>query len=582
MKIWALSPGNPPRRFGWADAVFLCLSPIIAFVLLRIAPLQQYGYLDPWLYTGGGQILRQLIECYQYPYYLVRFPVLLLNQWFGQLAGEPYAGYVLLRYSLVLVSGGLLYEMVRRSHGRTAAALGYLFLFCSPHFVRAINWDLTIFLSIPAALAGAAIWLQQSERCDWRHGMAGAMFCLTFHSHVFTMVAVGCFGLGLLLTQLWERRSCMVLLGQSALAAAGFCAVWLAGWWYYHIQFGTKSPLLFWEVTKAAMAAGSDYATSHARPFASWAFVNTYWWVPYLWLVAGWVLTRRSEDGRGRFTERTVMVTATLFGVFYLAYRFVLGRFVIEEAYYFSHIWAVFCLLIPVVCAQMLRRESRSVLLGALIATVWILLAGLAAARQLLGWSLLNWANGVTAISATVLVALAGLIMARGMKWRAWRWSGFLGFIAATQILSVISPHHGVYGNKNRALERDTYRAGIELAHTWARHARANQIPLQWYGRPGDTYSIWSASFTTLGDTLHSKWSETAMPTLSAYELDRLRMDNFGVLLLVTLDVGDFPAAHAALDAAGLEYRELERVTVAKGEVKFFIEVLHYTPLPPS
>src|SRR5439155_18563052 len=109
VEIGTAAPAAAARRYLiWLDAAFLLLSPVAAWAILQINLINQAGYLDPWLYTGYGQVFEQLVQTYGWRYYALRFPVIFLNSLCC--AGDaPVVGYALLRYGLFLVAGVPLY-----------------------------------------------------------------------------------------------------------------------------------------------------------------------------------------------------------------------------------------------------------------------------------------------------------------------------------------------------------------------------------------------------------------------------------------------------------------------------------------
>jgi len=227
--------GGP--RWTWRDFAFLLITPVLAWWALRITLFMQHAYADPWFYTGAGQEFPTLVKQYGWAYYYVRFPIMFVNTLFCQ-GEEGVFGYVLLRYVIILISGGTLYGMALQQFGRLPARAAFLFLFLNPQYIAVTNWDLTPFLSVPAALTGAALWLWDGRRRGLKTFLAGAMFCVSINCHIFTITAVGCFIGGMSLAHLLWRSPWQRWLLEYGCAAAGFVAMWTAGWLYYRSVFG--------------------------------------------------------------------------------------------------------------------------------------------------------------------------------------------------------------------------------------------------------------------------------------------------------------------------------------------------------
>jgi hypothetical protein len=563
---------------AWHDLFFILVAPVAAWWMLDINLFPQAGSVDPWFYTGVGQIFNSLVDVYGWPYYLVRFPITFVNRLCCRNA-YPDVGYILLRYLLVVGAGGSLYSMALKKMGRPAAMIGYLYLFCNPLFLRVIAWDLTPFLSVPAALAGAAIWLHSEKEAMWRYPLAGGLFCISVNSHIFTSTAIACFLMAAIIAHLLSKRPirdlAVALLGM----LVGFAAVGALGWWYYYELVGPIDPLLFWKVNRAVLAAGSDYALTHARPFWTWAAQETYFYVPYLWIAAALILRRGLVEKK---TYWTILLASILYGAFYLLYRFMLGRFVIEAHYYFGHIWAVCYLLVPLVAAQAAQQTNLSywiVLVFMLISLPADWLVGMHNRGQI-EWLTRAW--GVYgAVAVALLAAVAGIACLRLFKSHRGVAIASLGLFCATlQFLSIL-PHASreVYGIPPQAHRRDLYMVGIQHAKLWATYARKEQIPLLWYQSAPDDLDISSVVFTTFGDALHNKWQHGGMPNIGEYERQRLAEPGKCYLFLLAKNPDDIQQGKKALAAAGLESTTLEQTVLASGSLKIFAEIVQYINL---
>ena len=185
---------NAPVRLApralLAEWLLVLLAPLAAWWLFGIVLINQDSFIDPWIYVGYGRAFTVFQTMFGWPYYAVRFPVVMLNALF--LTGDhPLIGYAALRYLLLLSCAIPLYLWSRKTFGRSAAALGYLFLICNPLFPRIILWDLTTFVSVPMALAGMALWLW-SDRASSRF-LSGVLMMASIASHAFTGSAIATF-----------------------------------------------------------------------------------------------------------------------------------------------------------------------------------------------------------------------------------------------------------------------------------------------------------------------------------------------------------------------------------------------------
>src|SRR5262249_36110355 len=118
--------------------------------------------------------------------------VIFLSHEFTQALG-PMAGYVALRYAILVFVGGLLFVWARRTFGIGIATLSYLFLLCNPFFPRLLLWDYVQYLSVPLALAGMLVWYIPTQHPIVRAAAAGFLFSAAIASHFFVASAVGIF-----------------------------------------------------------------------------------------------------------------------------------------------------------------------------------------------------------------------------------------------------------------------------------------------------------------------------------------------------------------------------------------------------
>src|SRR5215510_6731412 len=348
------------RRSLIYEALFLSLAPLVTWIVVGIVLINQDNFIDPWYYTGYGRIFPVLHALFDWPYYATRFPVIGLNEAASLL--PPVIGYGVLRYLLLLLCGLPLYVWARQSFGRGVACVSYLFLFWNPLLPRILLWDLTIFVSVPLALAGAAVWLLSEGRTPRLRVIAGALWMASIASHPFTATAIGVFVLVQSIRRIRNHEILQLLRHDFLPAAAGAGVCLLVGFIYYRVRIGPFDPMTFLTVTLDAVSAGNSFAESHRTPVLSWAAREYHVYVPLLCVILGGILLRR------RLLANTAAsgvwwFALAYFGV-YLVYQLVFGRFVLETFYYFAHLAIVVFLLVPVILAELAstvdgRRKAR-------------------------------------------------------------------------------------------------------------------------------------------------------------------------------------------------------------------------------
>ncbi|MGH7102952.1 MAG: hypothetical protein ACREFJ_11200, partial [Acetobacteraceae bacterium] len=179
----------PPAPPSAPEIAFLLLAPVAAVIVFHISVINQAGYVDPEFYTGYGYSFARMWREFGPTYYAIRFPVIFLNEIFQRI-GHGLAGYELLRLLIFWGCGIPLFLMTRRLYGAAIACAAYAFLFLNPLLPFAVLWDLTIFVSVPAALSGMAFWHLRAKRTLILSTISGFLFCVSVNSHAFTGTAI--------------------------------------------------------------------------------------------------------------------------------------------------------------------------------------------------------------------------------------------------------------------------------------------------------------------------------------------------------------------------------------------------------
>ncbi|HYM02446.1 MAG TPA: hypothetical protein VET85_05820 [Stellaceae bacterium] len=545
------------RALRLREIAFLFAAPVAAWWAFGIDLINQNGYLDPWFYTGLGQIFPRLVELHGYTYYqTLRFPVIFLNALFCSHI-DPVLGYALLRYALLLGCGAPLYLFARSRYGAGVAACAYLFLFCNPLLPRVLLWDLSTFVSVPTALAGMLVWLSGGAPRWPSRLAAGALFTLSLCAHLFTATAIACFlAVEVAATLLGEKRWRNLAIDAACLAAAGAAVIGL-GILYGILRTGFFYPTLLWKMNVAAAFAAQDYTLRHAVPLSDWIAVATYAYVPPLLVLAAIALLRRRL-----FTlaiEARVTWFAALYVAFYAFDRFVLGGFVIEQFYYFAHLTIVVYLLVPIVIGAIADKAGRAASVALAAFAVVLILFPLAnrldvarAASFYDGWvGSLPMAAIYAALAAGFVAALA----VPALRGRALLPLAVLGAALLQFPVFLSPPHRAVFDHRWIARERGVYRAAIGFTRVIDAYDRPGRRIITWYapqGHPSLLAPVWSG--TGFGDTLNDNFGAYGMPVLGDRERARLADTAYRYVLLLAeseREIDDGIAALAGMGAAG-------------------------------
>ena len=534
-----------------SEWLLILLAPVAAWAVFGIVLINQDGYVDPWLYLGYGRAFNVLHAMFDWTYYGVRFPVVMLNEFF--VGGDhPVAGYVALRYLLLLACGIPVYLWARATYGRYAAVIGYLFLFCNPLLPRILLWDLTTFVSVPMALAGMAVWLL-SERVSGRF-LSGALMMGAIASHAFTGTAIGTF-LGVQAVRRirsWEWRS---LMRNDVLATAlGAAAAFVVGCLYYYAELGPYDfdPRVIVNVTVAAAGAGEGYAAVNHTPFLVWAAREFHVYVPLLCVAISAPLLGR------RALENSTIAAAWWWGMLYTGmyyvYQLVFGRFVLETFYYFAHLSLVVFLLVPVIVGELKRAQPQrnAVLVWSVGITALVLLPLTHHIAPAFGkWLETTAYDNRTALGIVGALTGVSIVFTRPLIRRGAALAVLGVFLLLVQTLTFSnSAHRWVFDSQHRARELGVYLAAVQMMDVFASNSTPDAPVLLWYCGP--QRSILSVASTASLHTVNSPWAnEPCQPRLGEYERKRLTSIQPRYVLMLSEDPGTFARQEASLKDDG-------------------------------
>src|SRR5262245_43709575 len=253
--------------------------PVAAVIGLGMTLLDQFGYIDPEFYTGYGQAFERMWHAFGLTYYAARFPVIALNE-ASQALFPGLPGYAIARILVFLSCAVPVYLLTRRLYVPPVAIAANAFLVLNPLLARILLWDLTTFLSIPAALGGIALWYLSPGAWSPLVLLGGFLFGVSINSHVFTGTAIGVF---VAIEAAFAARrpggirwmACrLVTVGAGALVCLGL------GLLYYWTHVGYVAPQQLWTVTLGAVRAGQQYVSVTFLPFSAYFAVNYEIYVP--------------------------------------------------------------------------------------------------------------------------------------------------------------------------------------------------------------------------------------------------------------------------------------------------------------
>jgi hypothetical protein len=552
-----LSPPEPTTaraRLRWFDAAFLLASPLLAWLVFDINLINQDTYVDPWFYTGYGQSFEKMVEVYRWPYYALRFPVIFLNTLCCS-GDAPVAGYSLLRYALVLLAGVPLFILAQRHFGRVAAICSYLFLFCNALFLRVILWDLTPFVSIPAALAGICIWLLSEK---WRltgRFVAGALFAASINAHIFTLTAIGCFVAVDSAMSLGSAESRRRLVRELTAAILGAVAMIALGTIYYIVRIGVFDPRMLFSVNLFALRAGSSYVAANTRPFLVWIVGATYVCVPVMLLAATIAMRRAMARSRA---ERVIVGFLAVYCAFYAVYCYFRGGFILHTFYYFGHLTIAVYLIVPVVVGLLVRLTglARSIAVAFVLGLLLPVVALRVEIERASGFfnTIITGLPRLEVFAAVSLLLVLLLAVKRLPRLLLPVVVALLAF--SVQLATLADPAHRiVFDYRVSARERGVYLTGVEYIRFVAQYDTAARRVLVW---STNDLSLGSVTFTMLGDSIHAPFTGVRMPTIGERERERLALPQLRYVMMLAIRPEDLAGGKVALEHAGIRFRPVE------------------------
>jgi hypothetical protein len=539
--------------------MLLLLLPLIAVPLFGICLVNQDSYLDPWLYTGYGRMLKLLVDIGGWHYYSVRFPVIGMISLFWSVFSEPL-GYILLRYFVYVVVAIPLYNLIAKSFSRSAALVAVVTLVTTPLLARIILWDLPPFIATPAALAGICLWLTPTSRRSMHAIAAGFMFAAAINSHLFVATGIAAF-LGVqFIIDCCAARS-MRFAADLAWACLGGGICMAIGVIYYSLAVHPVGLRTFVEPTVAIMMSGLDYHQQHQES-ASAIFAREFpSYVPFVVTAINGFVLGRTVFSTG-VAARIFWFSAAYCG-FYLFFHFVAGRNILGYHFYAGFLFPVIALQIPIII-QGLSQSSRA-------AIGWSVPISFIAFLVLI--PLLNsWVPTIdyyfrflqqNSIGVVVVASLIGLVTVVTVA--AARVGSFKpgAAVALSLFLQIALFSHYAYAStfsaKRAPYEFAVYMAGVDLIELLRQYDAIGHRVRIWY--PRGEGSMFSMSFVNLGSTLQPPYgvNETGMPSIGDYERKTLELSDSGYVLLLARTERTVDAGLAALRSTDARFEQVVR-----------------------
>jgi hypothetical protein len=515
---------------------------------LGISLVNHYGMVDPQFYTGYGLSFERMWDAFGLTYYAARFPVIAVNE-ASQTLLPGFTGYAIAR-ALVLGTCAIpLYLLARRLYGPLVAMAAYAFLVLNPLLPRILLWDLTTFLSIPAALGAIALWYLARGPWNPLLLLSGFLVGVSINSHVFTGTAIGVFLTVEAVFALRRSKGAPWLAARLLMVLAGALVCLALGLLYYRSQVGYVSPQALWTITFFAVRAGQQYAVANSVPFSAYYASSYEIYVPVFTMMLLCVLSRREPAMTSIEARISWFAAAYLFA--YLVAVFVLGMNIVQFFWYFGHLTIVVYLSVPVIVGRLAARAGT-------ITVPVVFVAGLAGVASLVAlnfgaaqrWSTL--ASGSGAVAAVVCAAMLLCLGCVALQRRGAVVAAVAAVAIVLQVPFLSATHLSLYDRVNNRRERPLFDVTLRLQALMNRYQEPGARLMLWY--PTGSAGLRSLASSHLLYTLQDPWTSASFPSFGTAERKKLVDASVRYLLLIGEDVPTLDAGMQALDASQVSY----------------------------
>jgi hypothetical protein len=546
-----------PRNSSLVPLAVVLFAPLAGIFVLRAPAFNNLAYRDPWFYSGYGWALAHHIEIFGWFYYAVRFPVILLIGWFSALFG-PVAGYLILRYLILVTTGGVLYVCVRRFASPAIASAAVVALALNSFFLRMVLWDYTSFIALPCGTIGVMAWLMASTRgrLFTPFVVSGAVLGAAVFANVFS----ASFILPLLLVEgvaavRVGRRELARLALRCGAATLGGCLVFVGGYFAYRAYLGSFSPRDLIEPSLNFVRENPDVTASFDRPVTGFLAGEPRIYAPVILCVALVTL------GRGLFgpglSSRLGQYAVLYVGLLWVS-RLLHRSAAVETWWAYNSTAISMCFAAPVLLNHLARTRGARVRI-VLAATLGPTAVTTFAIRTDNGSAVVVYDAIRSQVAVLAIVVGVGFTLAVALvKVRSPRLSIAMtaGLFALTAFLSLTPAQYlgvqqtGEFSANGRD-ERLAYAAAYKMIKLLQNSDEPYSRTLLWTTLVGPSMIAWADLPHQVGGIEDSEAPPFALGHLTRREFDLVRYPTTGELLLLSEDPVDMRRGVAELRRKG-------------------------------
>jgi hypothetical protein len=564
-----------PEASWWLlETAYVLLLPPALFFAYRVSLINQFGFIDPWIYWGYTHNLGDLIDRFGLTYYSVRFGLIFPAWLFAKLFGA-IPGYLVGCYLSYLVAGVPLYLLVRKRTSVAGAALAYALWTSSPWVARTILWTYADHATTVYLLAAACLVMMNPARRRLGYFLVGVLGALGVNSNFFAAAFVALLAVPYVVLH-WGRVAA-TLKSDLSMALVGFALVEGVGALIFRVAFGDGDVL---SPTMRMVFAGTGTADSYRVDLLDLLPNKPYvfFW-PLLLVASMGALWQGREKSRW---DLAVFAFAFAVSAFVSAWQWLAKRPFLELSYYFSFLIVA---VVPLLTAAVIGlagtpspRRERTLVVITLIA----LAVPLAHA-----WGMLDFAT----LPPVLLLIGAGLtLIAVWLPFPLSRFCGALGLVICWQVawqdsypaenpksprglVGFNAGYYDVYGADSRQ-SFDLFKLGLGLLDAVPSFRDSPSRLLFWYPNADTAIHSIQSSYLWGYSRLSGDPLEPGMPFLSAGDLTRLRKSTDAVLVLLARDESDIERGISTLAQAGTQLVEQRRNTLCAGTICLRVRVL--------
>lgn len=553
--------------------LFLLGLPVILYFVLHVSPINQIGFLDPWLYTGYIHNFDELISRFGLTYYSVRFGLIVPHYVSAKLFG-PESGYFITVYGMYLLATVPIYFVIRKHFSIQAAFAAYFLVVSSLWLARSVLWTHPDAAAVPYMLAATSLLYYQSSSYRYSSFFSiGLLLGLAANCNIFTITVSGLMIVPYFVIYKGNLRYHLI---NFSLALFGFISVFVAGAIGYMICCGTADfirptlTMILWSIKGGSLVYKAPITDVLKTPYV---------YAPLFFFVALLIARKSVPISTSRLADGALAYLGSSIA-FIMLWQFMLDGVVLELFYYFCFLIppAIYCMvMVPAIFLS--NKNGIASRLGVAIVVTIPLSLLLLQVYGIADWSKMSiW----VAIMIYVLSAMV-LVFSR-------RTINLLAVIPFLAVLTMVwqtkpGPFNPFYFStiSYRQKEIDAYRIALRLMEEMPRMQDDGEPLLFWYKNDSrllnsiQSIYVWGYSRLSSADG-----KEKGFPILSDVEKKRLKSEAPVWLVLLSEDMQRLEEGINSLSENKIKIERHKQRSLCEKNTCIYLEILSIRPQEAS